>query len=116
MKLWSAARVRLPIFEPPPYWPAVAHFSEYWFVFDFVVLPITLGKRRTRMTRIAGMQAHMMPTFISIVDHFPTSYWSQVGFVEVTKRTRDWRRRIDTTVTLRGTIRQFSASAESVGV
>lgn len=52
------------------------------------------------MTRIEGMQAQITPTLISIVDQFVTSSWSQVGFVELAKWTRDWSRRIETIVTL----------------
>lgn len=44
---------------------------------------------RTRITRKVGMQLHMIPTFISMVDQFITSAWSQVGLLEAAKCTRD---------------------------
>ena len=64
-------------------------------------MPRYLGKSRTRRTRRLGMQAQIMPTFISIVDHWDTGRLSQVGLLELAKWTRDCRRRMLTIVTLR---------------
>jgi hypothetical protein len=46
------------------------------------------------------MHAQMMPTLISMVDQFAASAWSQVGFVELEKEMRVWRRMMEMTVTL----------------
>jgi len=59
------------------------------------------------------MQAHIMPTFISMVDQLLTSTWSQVGLVELAKCMRDWRRMTDTTVTL---YKSWLAQEDGVGV
>lgn len=53
-----------------------------------------------RRRRTLGMQAQMMPTLISMVDHWETSKLSHVGLLVLAKWTRDWRRRILTMVTL----------------
>lgn len=52
------------------------------------------------MRRRVGMQAQIMPTFISMVDQFDASAWSQVGFVEFAKEMRVWRRMMEIIVTL----------------
>lgn len=69
-------------------------------VFVMVPPPPRTGKSQRRIWRMAGMQAHMMPTLSSMVDQYWTSKLSKVGLVELTKVTRDWRRRTETTVTL----------------
>jgi hypothetical protein len=46
------------------------------------------------------MQAQIIPTLISTVDQTETGILSHVGLTDFAKRTRDWRRRILTTVTL----------------
>ena len=46
------------------------------------------------------MHAHIIPTFISIVDQLDASAWSQVGFVDFANVIRVWRRMIEMTVTL----------------
>lgn len=64
------------------------------------MVPMILGKIFTRMTRIVGRHAQMIPTLTSMFDQLITSTWSHVGFAEEAKETSDWRRRQDTTVTL----------------
>lgn len=65
-----------------------------------------LGDNRTMKTRIDGMQAHMMPTLVSMVDHLEISTNSQVGFsVSVRNRIADRRRSMLMIVTLVETVR-----------
>lgn len=75
------------------------------------VLPKTVGKRRARLRRMEGMQAQMIPTSHSIMDHREASAKSQVTFVVFAKWTKDRRRRIETIVTLVAPLE--SASPES---
>lgn len=59
-----------------------------------------MGKRLTRRMRMVGIQAQIIPTLISTVDHIETGTLSQVGLADLANVTRDWRRMILTTVTL----------------
>lgn len=59
-----------------------------------------MGKILTRTPRIAGRQAHMMPTVISMVDQTDTLYSSHVLFIDFPKSTKDRKRIMLTTVTL----------------
>ena len=63
-------------------------------------VPRISGNSLTRRSRRLGMQAHMMPTLISIVDQTPVDQLSHVGLIEVANVTRPCRRTMLTTVTL----------------
>ncbi len=50
--------------------------------------------------RKEGMQAQKMPTKQESTDQYAVGQLSQVGFLELAKARRDWRRRIETMVPL----------------
>lgn len=90
----------LPAVPPKPRLPFPYPYFAWYAWLEPLVVPMILGNMRTRITRSVGRQAQIMPTLTSMFDQFTTSTWSQVGFEEAAKVTRDWRRRHDTTVTL----------------
>lgn len=59
-----------------------------------------IGNILSRMRRRVGMQAQMMPTLTSMVDHCDTLRLSQVGLDELANEIRDSRRMMLMTVTL----------------
>jgi hypothetical protein len=58
------------------------------------------GKKRTKMMRTEGRQAHTTPTAISMLDHLVMLRWSQVGLLVCVMMARYSRRIIAISVAL----------------
>lgn len=82
-------------FDRPP-----ADLYDLYPAYAFV-LPDSRGKNLSSRSRRVGMDAQMMPTLTSMVDHCDTARLFHVGLLEFAQVVRDCRRTMLMTVTLR---------------
>jgi hypothetical protein len=78
--------------------PLLLQFAK--FLVSSYVVPSVLGNIRPNIFLIAGIQAQMIPTLISMFDQWTFAARSQVGLDESAMCMRDCNRIAETTVTL----------------